>query len=39
MLFTLSSGYQTRLNFINLTPEDKTDIRKLYYQLYENMDN
>lgn len=38
MLFTLSSGYQTRLNFINLNPEDKTNIRKLYYQIYENMD-
>lgn len=39
MLFTFGSGYQTRLNFVKLTPEDKTDIRKLYYQLYENMDN
>lgn len=38
LMFTLLSGYQTRLNFINLTPEDKVEIRELYYKIYENMD-
>lgn len=38
LMFTLLSGYQTRLNFINLTPEDKVEIREVYYKIYENMD-
>lgn len=38
LLFSLLSGYRMRLNFINLTPEDKVEIRELYYKIYENMD-
>ncbi|MDD4624256.1 MAG: PH domain-containing protein [Tenericutes bacterium] len=39
LLFTFLSGYQTRLNFIRLSPEDKKELRELYYKIYENMDN
>lgn len=38
LLFTMGSGYQTRLNFINMSPENKSEIRELYYKIYENMD-
>ncbi len=38
LLFTLLSGYQMRLNFVSLSPEDKSEIRELYYKIYENMD-
>ena len=39
MLFTLGSGYQTRLNFVKMSPEEKKEMRELYYKIYENMDN
>ncbi len=39
MLFSTLSGYQTRINFVKLSPEDKTNLRKIYYKIYENMDN
>lgn len=30
LLFTFVSGYQMRLNYINLTPEDKGELRELF---------
>ncbi len=30
LLFTFVSGYQMRLNYINLTPEDKKELRVLF---------
>lgn len=38
LLFTLTSGYQTRLNFVNMSAENKSKIREIYYKIYENMD-
>ena len=30
MFFSFDSGYQMKLNFVNVTPTDKTNLRKLY---------
>ena len=37
LLFTMDSGYQVRLNFVNMTAEDKTHFRKVYYQMIEKI--
>ncbi len=36
LLYTFNSGYQMRLNFINLTPEDKKELRLLYINTTKN---
>ncbi len=33
LLFTFSSGYQMRLNYINLTAEDKKELRELFTEM------
>ena len=33
LLFTFVSGYQMRLNFINLTSEDKKELRMVFTEL------
>lgn len=30
LLYTFNSGYQMRLNYINLTPDDKKELRELF---------
>ena len=37
MLFTMNSGYQVRLNFVHMSAEDKTEIRKVYYNMIEKI--
>lgn len=39
LLFTMNSGYQLKLNFINLKPEEKTYLRKVYYKMIEKVTN
>lgn len=33
LLYTYESGYQTRLNFVNLNPEDKKELRILFNEI------
>ena len=33
LLFTFSSGYQMRLNYINLTGEDKSELREIFIDM------
>ncbi|MEG0266825.1 MAG: PH domain-containing protein [Bacilli bacterium] len=35
LLFVFDSGYQMRLNFIKMSAERKTEIRKLFFQIKE----
>lgn len=38
-LLTMDSGYQLRLNFVEMNPEDKTEFRKLYFKVTEIIDD
>ncbi len=37
LLFSFDSGYQLKLNFVNMHPQDKTDLRKIYFSMIEKI--
>ncbi len=37
IMMSMDSGYQVRINFVNLTPEGKSDIRKVYFKMIEKI--
>lgn len=37
IMMSMDSGYQVKINFVNLTPEGKTDIRKVYFKMIEKI--
>lgn len=37
LLFTMNSGYQLKLNFVKMKPEDKSYIRQVYTKMIENI--
>ncbi len=37
VLLTMESGYQVRLNFVNMNSEEKTHFRKIYYKMIEKI--
>lgn len=39
LLFTFKSGYQMRLNFVNLSPEEKTELRLIYTEMASSYRN
>ena len=39
ILLSMDSGYQLRLNFVKMSPEDKTELRKIYFKLIEKIEN
>ena len=39
ILLSMDSGYQLRLNFVKMGPEDKSELRKIYFKLIENIEN
>lgn len=39
ILLSMDSGYQLRLNFVKMSAEDKTELRKIYFKLIENIEN
>ena len=38
ILLSFDSGYQLKLNFIRLNPENKTELRKLFTYIFERID-
>ena len=36
ILLSFDSGYQLKLNFVSLSPTDKTELRKLYTMIFNN---
>ena len=38
ILLSFDSGYQLKLNFIRLNPENKTELRKLFSYMFERVD-
>lgn len=34
---SMDSGYQVRINFVNLTAEGKSEIRKVYFQMIDKL--
>ena len=36
ILLSFDSGYQIRLNFVKLNPDEKTELRKLYSKMLDN---
>lgn len=39
LLFSMDSGYQLTLTIANTGPNDKTEIRQIYFKLMEKVDN
>ncbi len=39
ILLSMDSGYQLRLNFVKMSAENKTELRKIYFKLIENIEN
>lgn len=37
IMMSMDSGYQVRINFVNLSPEGKSDIRKVYFKMLEKI--
>lgn len=37
IMLTMDSGYQLRLNFVKMTPEDKTELRQHYFKMIEKI--
>lgn len=37
IMMSMDSGYQVRINFVNLTPEGKSDIRKVYFKMIDKV--
>lgn len=37
IMMSMDSGYQVRINFVNLSPEGKSDIRKVYFKMIEKI--
>ncbi|HOZ54301.1 MAG TPA: PH domain-containing protein [Bacilli bacterium] len=37
IFITMNSGYQFKINFVHMTPKDKTKIRETYYKLVEKI--
>lgn len=38
ILLTMDSGYQVNLNYVKMSDKDKTEIRKVYYQMVEKIE-
>lgn len=38
ILLTIESGYQLKLNYVKMTPEGKSHIRKVYYKMIESIE-
>ncbi len=38
LLFVMTSGYQMTLNYVKMSPQDKTEIREIYYKIVEKFD-
>ena len=34
----MNSGYQMTLNYVKMNPEEKTEIREVYYKIIEKID-
>lgn len=39
ILLSMDSGYQLRLNFVKMTPSDKSELRKIYFKMIEKVEN
>lgn len=37
IMMSMDSGYQIKINFVNLTPDGKSEIRKVYFKIIETM--